>query len=117
MSLTYTVQQGIGDQAPDFELTDTVSGKPVTLAEIKGERGSVVMFICNHCPYVIHVRDELVRVAREYAEKGIGFVAISSNSVQTHPQDGPEKMKALAEESAFPLPLFVRRGPVGGQGV
>lgn len=66
----------------------------------------MVMFICNHCPFVVHVMDELVNVANDYKNKGIGFVAISSNDVSTHPTDSPELMKKLADEKSFPFPYL-----------
>jgi thiol-disulfide isomerase/thioredoxin len=78
----------------------------MTLADVTGEHGTVVMFICNHCPFVVHVLDELIRVANEYRIKGIGFVAISSNDVANYPDDSPEKMKQLADTKAFPFPYL-----------
>lgn len=95
-----------GTPAPDFNLLDTVSGKNLTLGELKGEKGTVVMFICNHCPFVIHVNEELVRLAKDYTSKGIGIIAISSNSVETHPQDGPEFMTQHAAKMRYPFPYL-----------
>jgi len=96
----------LGTAAPPFSLPDTVSGKPVRLEDIEAERALVVMFICNHCPYVIHVKPEIARIAREYAKKGVGFVAISSNDVEQYPEDGPEEMKAFAGEAGFDFPYL-----------
>lgn len=96
----------LGTAAPDFNLPDTVSGKNISFNDVATDKGTLVMFICNHCPYVIHVNDELVRVANEYAEKGIGFVAISSNDVENYPADSPDKMKALAAEVGYPFPYL-----------
>ncbi|XCF05261.1 thioredoxin family protein [Tamlana crocina] len=96
----------LGTQAPFFELQDTVSENLVSIEQIKGEKGTVVMFICNHCPFVIHVNEEMVKVANTYAEKGIGFVAISSNDVENYPQDSPEKMKVHAKENHYPFPYL-----------
>ena len=73
---------------------------------IKGQRGTVVMFICNHCPFVVHVLDELIQIGNEYEDKGVGFVAISSNDVANYPDDSPEKMKILAERKQFPFPYL-----------
>ena len=70
-----------GSLTPDFSLIDTVSGKILSLEDVKGEKGTVIMFICNHCPYVKHVNEELVRLANDYQSQGVGFVAISSNDV------------------------------------
>jgi len=96
----------LGTQAPYFELPDTVSGSLISLNQIAGPKGTVVMFICNHCPFVIHVNQEIVNVANAYAEKGIGFVAISSNDVVNYPQDSPEKMKVHAKTNNYPFPYL-----------
>lgn len=93
----------LGTQAPDFSLFDTVSQETLSLEHLKGENGTVIMFICNHCPFVIHVNEELVSVANDYRDKGIGFIAISSNDVINYPQDGPEKMTIHAEENNYPF--------------
>jgi peroxiredoxin len=106
MSLTPTTQIPLGFTAPNFSLPDTISGQTMSFDDVKGMKGTLVMFICNHCPFVIHVKDELVRVANDYKSKNIGFVAISSNDVSTHPQDGPEQMKKTAAEWHFPFPYL-----------
>ncbi len=80
----------LGTVAPDFQLPDA-NGKLVSLSDFKGAPATLVMFICNHCPYVIHIRDELAKVAREYQAKGVAVVAINSNDAQTYPADSPEK--------------------------
>jgi len=95
----------IGTAAPDFSLSDTVSGKTVTRADFEG-KPLVVMFICNHCPFVKLVRDEIARVAREYQDKGVAFVAISANNVETHPDDSPDKMAAEAKEAGYTFPYL-----------
>ncbi len=92
--------------APPFELKDTVTGEKLKLEQLKGEKGTVIYFICNHCPFVIHVNKELVRVARDYAGRGFGFVAISSNDVENYPQDAPHLMKKMAEEMDYPFPYL-----------
>lgn len=97
----------LGQPAPAFELPDTIDGKTKTFTELRhSNKATVVAFICNHCPFVIHILDEFLQLAREYRDKGIGFVAISSNSVESHPQDGPDKMKELAREKNFPFPYL-----------
>lgn len=106
MARTLTTSIPLGFKAPDFSLTDTISGELIGYREVRGDRGTLIMFICNHCPYVVHVREELVRLAHDYMEKGIGFVAISSNDVVNYPQDGPELMKELALEMQFPFPYL-----------
>ncbi|MEO7924713.1 MAG: thioredoxin family protein [Chitinophagaceae bacterium] len=94
----------LGTKAPDFTLPDTVSGKNKSLNDIKGEAGTVIMFICNHCPFLLHVNDELVKLANDYRDKGIGFIAISANDVVTHSGDGPEQMKETALRLHYPFP-------------
>ncbi|MCB0700344.1 MAG: thioredoxin family protein [Chitinophagales bacterium] len=95
-----------GTKAPDFSLPDTISGQTFGLKDVKGEKGTVVMFICNHCPYVLHVNEGLVQLANDYMEKRIGFVAISSNDVINYPQDGPDKMKEHAVIVGYPFPYL-----------
>ena len=94
----------LGTRAPDFCLPDTVSGEEKYLRDIRGEMATLVMFICNHCPFVIHVQDELARLGRDYSSKGVGIAAISANDVATHPEDSPDKMKtcALSLDYVFP---------------
>lgn len=103
MARTPTVELELGYKAPDFQLPNVVTSSNESFADIRGKKGTVVMFICNHCPFVVHVMDELIRIGNDYKSKGIGFVAISSNDVTTHPDDSPEKMKHLAEEKQFPF--------------
>jgi len=106
MALTESNMLSLGTQAPDFSLPDTVSGKTLSLNDVAGEQGTVVMFLCNHCPYVIHTNPEIVRVAGDYQNKGIGFVGISANDVENYPQDGPEKMKEQAERVGYTFPYL-----------
>ncbi len=106
MALTESNPIANGTLAPNFKLPDTVSGKTLTLQQLKGEKGTVIFFICNHCPFVIHVNEALVKLAKDYQEKGIGFIAISSNDVNNYPQDGPELMKKQAEELGYPFPYL-----------
>ncbi len=96
----------LGTQAPNFSLLDTVSDKIISFSDIRGNKATVVMFICNHCPFVIHVNSEIVAIANSYAEKGIGFVAISSNDVVNYPQDSPDKMKIHAKNEGYPFPYL-----------
>lgn len=96
----------LGSKAPNFRLLDTISDKWLSLNDIKGTKATVVMFICNHCPYVIHVNSELVKLANDYLPKEVGFVAISSNDAVNYPDDGPEKMKLKAKEEAYPFPYL-----------
>jgi peroxiredoxin len=95
----------LGTSAPDFDLPN-VDGRMVDYTAAAGPRGTVVMFICNHCPFVKHVADELARLGHEYLPRGIGFVAISANDVSTHPADSPEQMVHEAEERGYPFPYL-----------
>ncbi len=106
MAQTPSNMLSLGTSAPEFNLIDTVSNEMLSYTSIRGEKGTVVMFICNHCPFVIHVNSELVALANAYKGKGIGFVAISSNDVVKYPQDGPEKMKINAEDNEYPFPYL-----------
>ena len=94
-----------GWQAPDFELPAT-DGRIHSLSDIKGERGTVIVFICNHCPYVIAVIDRIIRDAKDLADQGIGFAAICSNDATTHPADSFENMVKWADELSFPFPYL-----------
>lgn len=96
----------LGTKAPDFTLPDTVSGKEINLDEIKSDKATLVMFLCNHCPYVIHVNEEIVRIVKDYNPKGVSFVGISSNDVVNYPQDGPDKMKIHAQETGYDFPYL-----------
>ena len=96
----------LGTPAADFSLLDTTTNNILSLQELKSEKATVIMFICNHCPYVIHVRNELAQVAKDYTPKGIQFIAISSNDVEKYPQDGPDKMKEFATENSFTFPYL-----------
>ena len=94
----------LGTKAPGFSLPDTVSGNQISWEKIKGEKGTLLMFICNHCPFVLHVNEELVRLANDYINKRVGFVAISANDAVKHPADAPDRMKARAMELHYPFP-------------
>ncbi|MCL5129472.1 thioredoxin family protein [Algibacter sp. L4_22] len=96
----------LGTKAPNFALLDTVSGTTLNLNNLKGDTGTVIMFICNHCPFVIHVNEELVGLANLYLKKGIKCIAISSNDVVNYPQDSPEKMKIHAKNEGYPFPYL-----------
>lgn len=95
----------LGTEAPDFSLMN-VDGRSLSFADVAGPRGTVVMFICNHCPFVKHVADQLAAVGREYLPREIGVVAISSNDVATHPADSPEQMVRESEERGYGFPYL-----------
>ena len=96
----------LGTTAPDFKLLDTVSDTMLTLQEVKGLKATVIMFICNHCPFVKHVNKQLAQLAKDYKSKGVNFVAISSNDVENYPQDAPHLMKQNAIEQGFIFPYL-----------
>lgn len=106
MAYTESNMLELGVKAPSFELPDTVSGENVGFDDVKGEKGTVVLFLCNHCPYVIHVNHELVAIANEYKSKGVGFVAISSNDIAKYPDDAPDKMSIVAKVLKYPFPYL-----------
>lgn len=91
----------LGSPAPAFDLPDTVSGSRITLHDARGEKGLVVMFICNHCPFVVHVATELAAVGKQAKALGLGVVAISSNNIETHPADAPDKMAETARANGY----------------
>lgn len=96
----------LGTPAPRFVLTDVVSGKKLSLEELKSPTATVIMFVCNHCPYVKHIQHELVRLARDYQPKGVAFIAISSNDIQSYPDDAPDKMRENAKALGYTFPYL-----------
>ena len=104
MARTPSTMVPLRKKAPAFSLPDTVSGQSYTLKPTK--IATVIMFICNHCPFVKHVNPELIRIAKEYSGKGIDFIAISSNDVGAYPEDGPVPMKKVAQELGYPFPYL-----------
>ena len=103
---TTSTMLALGTEAPDFSLPDTVSGDVVSLADYSDKKGLLVMFICNHCPYVKHVRQELARLGSDYSNSGLGIVAISSNDIDAYPADSPEAMKTEAETFGYSFPYL-----------
>jgi len=95
----------LGTQAPDFRLPDT-TGKVVSLSDFKGAPALLVAFICNHCPYVKHIRGALAQLGRDYLPRGVAFVAISSNDVANYPADSPAKMAEEAKAAGYPFPYL-----------
>jgi peroxiredoxin len=96
----------LGTKAPEFTLQDVVSGRKLSLQDLKSDKATVIMFICDHCPYVIHIQATLVKLAKEFIEKGVAFIAISSNDVEQYPADSPDKMKVIAKRWSFPFPYL-----------
>jgi len=106
MALTESTMLPLGTKAHAFDLYDTVSAKNITLDSLTTGVGTVIMFICNHCPFVKHVQSELARLARDYQPKGIQFVAISANDVANYPEDSPDNMARFARQNGFTFPYL-----------
>ena len=106
MALTPSNMLPLGTEAPRFELWDSVSNTMKTLNNLQGSKGTLVLFICNHCPFVIHINKALVALANEVQTKGISMVAISSNDAKAYPQDGPDAMKSHAKKLNYPFPYL-----------
>ena len=105
MARTPSTMLPLGTSAPDFKLPDT-NGNVVSLSDFTGKPALLVMFICNHCPYVKHLRDALAQLAREYQPRGVAVVGISSNDVENYPEDGPAKMAEEAKAAGYTFPYL-----------
>jgi peroxiredoxin len=106
MARTESAMLALGTSAPDFALTDVVTGKQVTTQALSGEKGLLVMFICRHCPFVKHLEKALAQLGRDYAGKGVGIVAISSNDAGNYPDDAPESLARQARDLGFTFPYL-----------
>ena len=105
MAKTLSTMLELGTLAPELNLPDVVSGRTITLASFKDDKALLVMFICRHCPFVIHVQNELTRLGLDYRGRGVGIVAISANDTASHPDDAPQHLKEMADELAFTFPF------------
>jgi peroxiredoxin len=105
MALTPSNMLPLGTVAPDFTLPDTVSGRSLGLQDLRSDRG-MLMFLCNHCPYVKHVNPELLRLARDYQGRGIAFAAICANDARHYPEDAPARMSETARQLGYPFPYL-----------
>ena len=106
MALTQSNPFPLGTKAPEFVLPEPSTGKLLSLKELKSDKATVVLFICNHCPYVKHITGGLVKLANRYMSKGVSFVAINSNDPGRYPEDSPEKMPEFARDHQFPFPYL-----------
>jgi peroxiredoxin len=106
MALTPSNMLSLGTKAPHFKLRDAVNEKEFSLDELKSDKATVVMFICNHCPYVKHVQKGLVDLANDYIPKGVSFIAVNSNDVEKYPEDSPADMKTVALSLGYPFPYL-----------
>ena len=105
MARTPSTMLELGTAAPDFSLPEPATGKTVSLSDFAG-RPLVVLFICNHCPYVLHIAAKLAEIAREFQQRDVEFVAINSNDVANYPDDSPEKMPAMSAQFGFTFPYL-----------
>ena len=106
MALVESYMTPLGTQLPNFSLLNVVNNHMEGLKKLKGGKGTLIIFMCNHCPYVIHLLDGIIKTSIDFSKKGITTISISSNSIETHPQDGPEEMKKIALLKKFPFPYL-----------
>lgn len=106
MAQTLSNMLPLGTKAPDFRLKDTNSNDLLAYKDVRGKHGTLIMFICNHCPFVHHALPEILKIVNDYRVLGIGFAAISSNDVFKYPQDGPEEMTEFAFRNHFDFPYL-----------
>lgn len=106
MALTPSTMLPLGTAAPDFSLPDTVTGKATSLASFAGKKALLVVFLCNHCPYVKHLKEGLVALGKDYEKKDAAIVAISANDATSHPEDSPAKLGAEAKALGYRFPVL-----------
>lgn len=106
MVMTSSSMVPLGTKAQSFTLYDTTSKQQKSLEALKSDVATVILFICNHCPFVKHIQTQLAQVAREYGDKGVAFIAISSNDVENYPEDRPELMAKEAREHGYSFPYL-----------
>jgi len=107
MSETPSNMMPLATKAPDFKLFDSMSGEHKSLSDVQGTQGTVIIFMCNHCPYVIYIKEQLIAIANEYAKLGIQTIAISANDINNYPQDAPDKMQDLMNEWRNPFAAYL----------
>ena len=106
MAYTESNMLPLGTPAPDFSLPDLVSGRTLSLRDIASPKATVLMFLCNHCPYVLYINEEIVRIATEYSARGVSFAGINSNDAEAYPEDAPDKMQAHARATGYTFPYL-----------
>jgi peroxiredoxin len=106
MALTPSTMMPLATPAPGFELPDTISGRTIRIQDFAGKRALLVIFLCNHCPYVVHVREGLAALGRDYEAKDVGIVAISANDPATHPDDAPQKLGSESKRFGYRFPVL-----------
>ena len=105
MSRTASTMLALGTSAPDFQLPDVVSGETIALATFAGKKALLAIFLCEHCPFVKHVQEELAKLGKDYVSQNVGIVAISANDVANYPDDAPDRLKEMAKTSGFVFPV------------
>lgn len=106
MAVEKSTMLALGTNAPDFNLTDTVSGDPVALGDLEQSKALVIIFLCNHCPYVVHIQEGLSDFGNDYAGADVAIVGISANDAVTYPDDAPERLGAVARERGYNFPVL-----------
>jgi peroxiredoxin len=106
MAFTESTMLPLGTKAPYFKLPDTVSGKTLTINELQSDKATVIIFSCNHCPYVLHLNKGIVALAKDYQPKGVSFIAISCNDAEKYPDDAPHLMTLLAQKEGYTFPYL-----------
>lgn len=106
MAKTPSIMVELGTRAPFFLLPDVISGRDIELPKDNQSRAVVIMFICNHCPYVKHINEELTKLANDYMSKDVMFFAINSNDIDSYPDDSPENMQIVAKNEQYPFPYL-----------
>ncbi len=106
MAATPSTMLALATPAPDFSLPDVTTGQQISLADFANKNALLVIFLCAHCPYVIHVKAELARLGRDYAESGIGIVGITANDIASYPQDAPKPTAEFARAAGFNFPIL-----------
>src|SRR5262245_39599069 len=107
MAQTPSNMPALGTRMPAFNLPDAVTVLTLSSKDLAGSRGTLVMFLCNHCPFVKHILPELKRIGQNYPGQGIGIVAINSNDIVAYPDDAPEHLKALAQSEGWSFPFLM----------
>ena len=105
MALTASTMLPLGTKAPDFQLPDVVSGEKISLSTFTGKKALLVIFLCKHCPFVKHIKDELTQLGKDYVNREVGIVGISANDVKNYPDDSPEQLKAMVTELGLLFPI------------
>lgn len=106
MAFTESTMLPLGTKAPYFELPDTISGKTLTINALQSEKATVIVFSCNHCPYVLHLNKGIVALAKDYQPQGVSFIVISSNDADKYPEDAPHLMTILAQKEGYTFPYL-----------